>query len=343
MNLPNRTWRGLLLPLICALLWWLPAGNAQAAVNCTATMTNVAFGTVDLVAGGTPSPVTATLNYTCTNNGLTAVQARVCFNIGDGNEGVGNFNPRIMKSGATNTLKFQLYQSTSGTVWGSNGNAAAPNPFTVGLSIPAWNLFSGDGRVSGSTTMRGELIALQTTVPPGAYQDSFAGDHTSIMLTSNLLFMPSDCNSVLLSSKFPFLVSATVAKSCLVTADPLNFGSVAGLPGAADIDRVSTINVTCTTPTAYTVGLAPSNGATTGAGVMAPTGGVPGNTDTVPYQLYRNAGRSSIWGNVTGTNTVAGTGSGLVQALTVYGRVLGASANVRPDSYLDVVTVTVTY
>ncbi|MEP6723514.1 MAG: spore coat protein U domain-containing protein, partial [Variovorax sp.] len=217
MNLPNRIWQGLLLPLLCALLWWLPVGNAQAAVNCTATMTNVAFGTVDLVAGGAPSPVTATLNYSCTNNSL-AVQARVCFNIGDGNEGVGNFNPRIMKSGAADTLKFQLYQSTGGTVWGSNGNASAPNPFTVALSIPGWSLFNGDGRVSGSANMRGELIALQTTVPPGAYQDSFAGGHTSIMLTSNLLFMPPDCNSVLLSSTFPFVVSATVAKSCLVTA-----------------------------------------------------------------------------------------------------------------------------
>jgi spore coat protein U-like protein len=76
---------------------------------------------------------------------------------------------------------------------------------------------------------------------------------------------------------------------------------------------------------------------------MTPTGGVPGNTDTVAYRLYSNAARTSPWGGVTGTNTVAGTGTGQVQALTLYGRVLGASVNVRPDSYLDVVTVGVTY
>ena len=40
---------------------------------------------------------------------------------------------------------------------------------------------------------------------------------------------------------------------------------------------------------------------------------------------------------------MGGTGSGQVQTLPLYGRVLGASTNVRPDSYLDVVTVTVTY
>jgi spore coat protein U-like protein len=340
MNLPICRWQGLLLPLIFALLCWLPAGNAQAAVSCTATMTNVAFGTVDLVAG-TPLPVTATLNYTCTNN-AAATQARVCFNIGDGNEGLGNFNPRIMKNSAGNTLKFQLYQATGATVWGSNGNASVPNPFTVNMSLPAWTLLGGNGSVSGSTTMRGELIALQSTVPPGAYQDSFAADHTSITVTSGSS-APTNCNATILPGKFAFVVSATVSKSCTVSATSLDFGSVAGLPGAANIDRTGTISVTCTTPTAYTVGLAPSNGATTGAGVMVPTGGVPGNTDTVPYQLYRDTGRSSTWGSVTNTNTVAGTGTGLVQALTVYGRVLGASVNVRPDSYLDIVTVTVTY
>jgi spore coat protein U-like protein len=343
MSLLTRTLQALCLPSMCALLWWLPAGSAQAAVNCTATMTGVAFGTVDLVAGGTPSPANANLNYTCTNDGLLTEQARVCFNIGDGNEGLGNFNPRVMKNTAGNTLKFQLYQSTSGTVWGSNGNAAAPNPFAVALSIPPWTLLGGVGRVSGSATMRGELMALQSTVPPGMYQDNFAGDHTSITLTSSSLFTPTNCNSTILPGKFPFVVSATVAKSCQVTAETLNFGSVEGLPGAANVDRTSAISVTCTTPTAYTVGLAPSNGATNGSGVMAPTGGVPGNSDTVPYQLYRDAGRSSIWGNVTGTNTVAGTGSGHAQALTVYGRVLGVSANVRPDSYRDIVTVIVTY
>ena len=154
--------------------------------------------------------------------------------------------------------------------------------------------------------------------------------------------MPTTCDTIQ-PGRFAFLVTATVARSCLVTADPLNFGTVSGLPGAADTDQISTIRVTCTTPTAYTVALTPSNNSTSGAGAMTPTGGVPGNTDTVPYRLYRNAGRTTAWGSVTGTNTVADTGSGVAQALPLYGRVLGASANVRPDSYRDVVTVSVTY
>lgn len=341
MNLLTRTLQALRLPLLCALLWWLPAGSAQAAISCNATMTNMAFGTVDLVDGSTPTSPTATLNYTCTNNGTAAEVVRVCFNIGDGDEGLTNFNPRVMKSG-TNTLKFQLYQGTSSTVWGSSGNAAVPNPFVATFTVPRRISGSVPGSASGSATMRGDLLALQGTVPPGLYQDNFSSVHTSISLSSSTSSTPTTCNTSA-SDNFPFVVTATVAKSCLVTADPLNFGTVDGLPGAADKDQATTISVTCTTPTAYTVALSPSNGATTGAGVMAPTGGVPGNTDTVAYRLYRDAARSSPWGSVTGSNTVAGTGTGQAQALTVYGRVLGSSANVRPDSYRDVVTVGVTY
>ncbi|WP_431108968.1 Csu type fimbrial protein [Variovorax paradoxus] len=335
MSFLTRSLKALGLPLLFALLWWLPAGSAQAAVTCNANMSSVAFGTVELVDGTAPPSANATLSYTCDNTGNSTEFVRVCFNIGDGDEGLTNFNPRVMKSG-TNSLKFQLYQSTSGTIWGSNGNAAVPNPFVATLSI------ARRSSTSGSATMRGELLPLQSTVPPGAYQDNFGGIHTSITLSSSTTATPATCNTSM-ADNFSFSVTANVSKSCLVTADPLNFGTVNGLPGQADKDQTSTISVTCTTPTAYTVALTPSNGSTAGVGSMAPTGGVPGNTDTVPYRLYRNAARTTVWGSVTGTNTVAGTGNGLAQVLTLYGRVLGASANVRPDNYRDVVTVAVTY
>ncbi|CAN7339147.1 Csu type fimbrial protein [Variovorax paradoxus] len=330
----SRTLRALRLPLFCVLLWWVGVGSAQASVTCTATMSNVAFGTVDLVAGGTTPSATATLNYTCTASSGTDEFTRVCFNIGDGDEGLTNFNPRVMKSG-TNSLKFQLYQGTGNVIWGSSGNSAVPNPLVVTLTATRRG-------TTGSATMRGDLLPLQGTVPPGNYQDNFGSVHTSITLSSSASGTPGACGSIQ-PDNFPFLVTAKVDKSCLVTADPLNFGTIDGLPGMADRDQISTINVTCTTPTSYTVALTPSNNSTTGIGSMSPTGGVPGNADAVPYRLYRDAARSSPWGSVTNSNTVAGTGTGSAQSLTVYGRVLGSSVNVRPDSYLDTVTVTVTY
>ncbi|MDP9975045.1 spore coat protein U-like protein [Variovorax paradoxus] len=337
----SRTLRVLRLPLFCVLLWWVGVGSAQAAITCTAQMSDLNFGTVDLVDGSTPPSPIATLDYTCTNNGTSAETVRVCFNIGDGDEGLTNFNPRVMKSG-TNSLKFQLYQGTSNVIWGSSGNGVVPNPFIATFSVPRRISSTVPASVSASTTMRGDLLAGQGTAPPGAYQDNFGSVHTSITFSSSTTGTPTACNGTA-ADNFPFLVKATVAKSCLVTADPLNFGTIDGLPGMADRDQFSTINVTCTTPTSYTVALTPSNNSTTGAGAMTPTGGVPGNTDAVPYRLYSNAGRSASWGSATGTNTVAGTGTGTAQTLTVYGRVLGSSVNVRPDSYRDVVTVTVSY
>lgn len=338
MSFLSRTLQALRLPLLCALLWWLPMGSAQAAVNCTAQMSALNFGTVELVDGSTPPSVNATLTYTCNNTGNSTESLRVCFNIGDGDQSLGSFDPRLMKlTTGSNTLKFRLFQGTSGTVWGSNGNAAVPNPFTDTMSI------ARRSSVTRSTTMRGELLALQGTAPPGQYTDNFGGIHTSITLSSNQgSTAPSTCNGSS-SGNFPFVVNATVAKSCLVTADPLNFGSIDGLPGMGNRDQASTINVTCSASTVYKVGLSPSNGSTTGAGVMSPTGGVPGNTDTVAYRLYRDANRSLPWGSVVDTNTATATGNGTAQALTVYGRVLGSSVNVRPDSYRDTVTVSVTY
>jgi spore coat protein U-like protein len=336
----SRTLRALRLPLFCGLLWWVGVGSAQAA-NCTATMTTLSFGTVELLDGSAPPPVTATLSYTCNNTSNNTESLRVCFNIGDGDQSLGSFDPRLMKlTTGTSTLRFRLFQGTSGTVWGSNGNAAVPNPFTDTMTIPRRS------SITRSTTMRGELLALQGTAPAGPYTDNFGGIHTSITLSSNSgSSVPTTCNGSS-SGNFPFAVNATVANSCLVTAGPpsqLNFGNIDGLPGMANRDQASDINVACSTSTVYKVGLSPSNGSTIGAGVMTPTGGVPGNTDTVAYRLYSNAARSSPWGNVVDTNTVTGTGTGTAQALTVYGRVLGSSVNVRPDSYRDVVTVTVSY
>ncbi|HSP85926.1 MAG TPA: spore coat protein U domain-containing protein, partial [Psychrobacter sp.] len=80
---------------------------------------------------------------------------------------------------------------------------------------------------------------------------------------------------------------------------------------------------------------------TNGDGVMTGTGN---NPDKVPYQLRSNAS-GEIWGNTaTATsrgNGVASTGNGLVQPHTVY--VTVPSADFKPDTYSDTVTVHVNY
>jgi spore coat protein U-like protein len=71
---------------------------------------------------------------------------------------------------------------------------------------------------------------------------------------------------------------------------------------------------------------------------MRGTGASP---DLVPYALFQDSARTMAWGNLAGTNTVAGIGSGNAVTVSVHGRVL--SAAFTPDTYLDTVTVTVVY
>lgn len=352
MNRLRRAWRALLLPLLCLLGGTLPMHTAQAAVTCTASMTDVNFGTVDLVAGVGLS-ASGTLTYSCTNDTTTATYVRACFNVGDGNESLGSFNPRQMKSGA-NVLQFQIYQSGGATIWGSNGNGTVPSPFFVNLLVPRR---SGGGStvttVSGSTTMEGKILPGQGAAPAGAYQDFFsaAGGHTSVSITTSTSSAPSTCGT-LTGDSFPFTVSATVAKSCTVTAgaaSDIQLGDPAGVSFTdTNLMGNNTISVTCSGGTPYYIGLRPSNNNTGGAGVMAAqnTPPVTGNTDSVPYQLRSTPGMTGTpWGNTATSTTVgngkSGSGNGTAQSITVYATTPGA--NFTPDSYADTVTVNVNY
>lgn len=137
-----------------------------------------------------------------------------------------------------------------------------------------------------------------------------------------------------------FTVTATVGASCsLGTVTNLGFGTYDPI-STINNDATTTITVTCTLLTPYNIGL--NAGTTTGGTVSQRKmqGITPANT--LNYNLYSNAGHTTIWGNTIGTNTVANTGTGIAQNHTVYGRIAnGTSANV--DTYSDTITVTVTY
>lgn len=141
-----------------------------------------------------------------------------------------------------------------------------------------------------------------------------------------------------------FDVRIEIQGICSVTAgagSDIDLGAVTSdqtnLAGSSDF------TVNCSNSVPYYIGLAPSNGDTTGAGEMTPAGA---STDTVPYQLRQTSGAAgTIWGD-TATTTAAGngvgsTGTGTDQTHTVF--VTVPSANYQPDSYSDTVTITVNY
>lgn len=131
-------------------------------------------------------------------------------------------------------------------------------------------------------------------------------------------------------------VSITIAATCsVVSAGPLNFGSVSAI--GANIDQTATVTVNCSSTTPYNVGL----GIGTGGGTVASRRMING-ANFVTYTLYRDAGRTQVWGSTIGTDTVTGTGNAANQAITIYGRVPTQTVP-PPGAYTDAITVTVTY
>ncbi|MDR5728946.1 MAG: spore coat U domain-containing protein [Terriglobia bacterium] len=140
-----------------------------------------------------------------------------------------------------------------------------------------------------------------------------------------------------------FPVTATVATNCLVSANPLNFGTYT--QGAGNLFQSSTINVNCSKGVAFNVGL--NAGATSGATVT--TRAMLNGTNQLDYDLFQDSGHSLNWGDTVGTDTEAGTGLGFgsanLVAMTVYGEIPDNAVNQADPagSYSDTVTVTVSF
>lgn len=136
-------------------------------------------------------------------------------------------------------------------------------------------------------------------------------------------------------------VTATVVKSCSVTGNTLAFGNYGGANDAtiSQVDGSATIAVACSSGSPYTVALDNGTGSGATAAARKMTGGI-GGTDLLTYSLYTDSGRSNVWGGAT---TVAGSGNGGNQTLTIYGRIPGSQLASSPGSYADTVTIDVNY
>lgn len=148
-------------------------------------------------------------------------------------------------------------------------------------------------------------------------------------------------NSYALTDTATFEVSATITASCTISAATLGFGSV----GLVQVDATSDLTATCTNGTPYVIGMSAGAGtgpaATTTARHMnrtsAPT------TDILNYALFSDTGRTVNWGagETVVAGEVAGTGNGLAQTITVYGRIPAQSSPVA--SYSDTVTAQINF
>jgi spore coat protein U-like protein len=129
-------------------------------------------------------------------------------------------------------------------------------------------------------------------------------------------------------------ISATVVSTCSILATPILFGNYTGVVVAA----TSTLTILCTATTPYVISL--DAGATSGA--TTSTRSMKNGSVLLNYGLFKDAAHVNNWGIISGTDTVAGTGNGLLQTVTVFGQI-PAGQFVAPGLYTDTVTATLTY
>jgi spore coat protein U-like protein len=154
-------------------------------------------------------------------------------------------------------------------------------------------------------------------------------------VTIGVLAFAGVSNATTTTTTFP--VQITITASCTInSASTHDFGNQGVL--TANVDQTSTIQVQCTNTTPYNIGL--NAGIGTGATVAARK--MTNGANTVTYSLYSDSGRTTVWGNTVGTDTVAATGNGAAQSYTAYGRV-PPQTTPTPAVYTDTITVTVTY
>jgi spore coat protein U-like protein len=226
-------------------------------------------------------------------------------------------------AGAGDTLNFNHYTTLAHTtVWGDG--TAGTATVSGSLLVP-----QGGGNTGSQTQTVYGLIGAPQNVTATAYA-------TASPITLTL--------SATTAGDFPtttttFNTTASVAAQCNVSAANLSFGTVN--PVSSQVDATTALTVNCTKNSAYTVGL--DAGVTAGATIAQRL--MANGADTMQYNLYTNAARSSIWGNTVGS-WVSGSGAGLgiAQTLTVYGRVASGQSNLAVGNYQEnTITVTVTY
>ena len=213
----------------------------------------------------------------------------------------GTVTTRKMTNGSV-TLNYQMFQNAAQTTnWGNTKSVDAEAGTTTGATQ--------------NLTIYAELLGGQYPTP-GNYTDTV----TAKEFNSNIMGT--------------FMVTATVAAACTVSATNLNFGTYMS---SADDYATSTITVTCTNTTPYTVGIdygvtnQPQNRYMTSAGGAA-----------LQYLLFQDAAHTVAWGVPFYNTAYSGTGTGAAQALTVYGD-LYAGQYGTPGSYTDTLTVYVNY
>ncbi len=324
-----RSWNLQACAIALLLCGWAPAADA---LTCTISASDVAFGSIDPLAG-TEVDVSANIQIDCSETVPVLLDSTVgvCIYLDAGDGGSDGTVYRHMLQGS-DILPYNLYKDAGRTnIWGSD--TAFPASGAQRVIVTLAGLLPSTGSLT--VPVYGRVPAAVSDRPVGAYLSTFAGGARARYSFSDTIA----CDGVAgTQASDTFTVTGSIAETCTVEADDLAFGTETQLD--ADVDSSSQIRTSCSTGLAYSVALGTGGGGSFSARRMVHQS-FP--AEIVGYQLYTDALRTQIWGDGSGGTVTAGdTGSGSPQASTVHGRV-APQATPRPGDYDDTVIVTVSY
>lgn len=232
---------------------------------------------------------------------------------------------------AGSTYSVSLRSSTAGsgnrlrTMNGPRGARLNYQMFQDAAHTMNWGSEVGTDAVTGTGTGSAQRYNIYPAMAPA--QQAVQGNYSDNVIVSVI------SNRGTYSTTVPVVANATTV--CFLLSTNMVFGNYS----SALVNATSTISVNCLAATPFDIAL--NAGTTTGATtssrkMVGPNGG------TLNYSLFRDAQRTQNWGNSTGTDTLQGTSSGLLQSITVYGQI-PARQTPPSGSYTDTITATITY
>lgn len=304
--------------LLVTTLILLSVPAAQAAI-CSVDIGDIDLGDVDAIGN---AEKTSTSEITIQCDGATESTITVCGHIGAGDGGIAG-SYRLARSGPDELAFGFLTSSSGGVAWGSSGTPALgqPNRFTLNVT---------DGSATGEATLHAVVPGGQATAPVGTYHAGFSATDVAFTYDEG----DHDCASLSGASvaNASFSVDAAIVANCRLETSDLSFGTTGRI--GDNIDAETGLDLICTAGTGY--GIAIDGG---GAGDPANRRLVAGD-NSVRYDLYSNAERTSRWG-MDDADMVTGDGDGETHEYSVYGRIPPQQA--ATGAYTDTVVVTLFY
>ena len=163
-----------------------------------------------------------------------------------------------------------------------------------------------------------------------------------LILAATMATIPSVSHSVLeaQTASASLTVTASVSKNCTISTAPVNFGAYdpVAANATAPLDGIGTVTVTCTKGATAKVGLNTGSNAQGTARRMT-----AGAANFLSYELYKDAGRTDVWGDGLDTGLDIGAAPNRnPRTFTTYGRVV-AGQDATVGNYTDTVVATVNF